>query len=355
MLTNYVPMKHISRHLLREVAAVAFLSGHENIVSICEIRTCNDYIPLHVCLDELRDFDKYVVVHALIDVVAYMQSLSIMHRDIRPSSVLVKRSKCRNSDVKLSEWGSSTLYIDGRTYTTAIGTLQYRAPEILNENSNYDCKIDLWSLGCTIYEIFNGHKLFNNNTRNGVRKSLETHLYILKVKCSLYHNFILSLLKVDASDRLILTYDGALPKLQDFCTLDALPFDHKNELQLLASEFNVRNSYALCSVFHMLNEYLRVASQPVSRIDLRELFSVALQIFLKMDDRLPIPDCLACISFDTSLDFIKKIKYSMLSRNHTSFCIESMFFYYLKGISLKDAMQYSGVYCDELISCALIP
>ena len=59
-------------------------------------------------------------------------------------------------------------------FDDTFGTYYYRAPEGI---LLYDCdyKYDLWSLGCTIYEIYTGKILFNDNCG-----SMNEDLYLLK-------------------------------------------------------------------------------------------------------------------------------------------------------------------------------
>jgi hypothetical protein len=43
------------------------------------------------------------------------------------------------------------------------GTGGYRAPEILNESSAFTNKVDIWALGCIIYELFTGKRAFKDD------------------------------------------------------------------------------------------------------------------------------------------------------------------------------------------------
>ena len=52
----------------------------------------------------------------------------------------------------------------------AFGTANYLAPEAHDlKRSN---KIDIWSFGCIVYELFNLEKLFNNRHPDGLRDSI---------------------------------------------------------------------------------------------------------------------------------------------------------------------------------------
>ena len=59
-------------------------------------------------------------------------------------------SRC---EIKLIDFGSSCFLTD--TLTTYIQSRSYRAPEVV-VGLPYDGRIDVWSLGCVIAEMFTG-------------------------------------------------------------------------------------------------------------------------------------------------------------------------------------------------------
>ena len=77
--------------------------------------------------------------------------------------------------------GNSSSSISNRTF----GTANYLAPEAYElRRSN---KIDIWSFGCIVYELFYLEKLFNNRSPNKLFDSIrnfqiETHLNPEKIK-----------------------------------------------------------------------------------------------------------------------------------------------------------------------------
>ena len=62
----------------------------------------------------------------------------------------------KNPIIKLTDFGTMKKFTD-KKYT--IQTRYYRAPEIIL-GLNYDKNIDIWSLGCTLYELVTGKILF---------------------------------------------------------------------------------------------------------------------------------------------------------------------------------------------------
>lgn len=53
--------------------------------------------------------------------------------------------------------------------TKNVGSILFCAPEMLDDNSNYTEKVDVWSLACLFYEVFSENPLFNGTSFNEVR------------------------------------------------------------------------------------------------------------------------------------------------------------------------------------------
>jgi serine/threonine protein kinase len=64
-----------------------------------------------------------------------------------------------NRKIKLSDFGLVLQYT-GKRMSYNIQTRYYRAPEVIMK-STYDYKCDVWSIGCTVYELLTGKMLFD--------------------------------------------------------------------------------------------------------------------------------------------------------------------------------------------------
>lgn len=81
-----------------------------------------------------------------------------MHRDIKPSNLLIDEKDCR---VKLADFGLARSFgLPLKTYTHEVVTLWYRAPEIILGARVYSTAIDVWSLGCILFECAHKKPLF---------------------------------------------------------------------------------------------------------------------------------------------------------------------------------------------------
>lgn len=79
----------------------------------------------------------------------------IIHRDLKPPNILVNKAGL----VKIVDFGLSALASDAATRLTmtgtVVGTPLYMAPELLQERQP-DVRMDIYSLGVIMYEMFTG-------------------------------------------------------------------------------------------------------------------------------------------------------------------------------------------------------
>ena len=89
----------------------------------------------------------------------YIHSLGLIHRDLKPSNVLVDE----NHHPQLCDFGSSRSLATEATMTGLPHvTLYYVAPELCDEDVQYDEKVDVYSFGMMLYEIVTGKLALRN-------------------------------------------------------------------------------------------------------------------------------------------------------------------------------------------------
>jgi len=94
-----------------------------------------------------------------------MKKANILHADIKPDNILVNESRLL---LKLCDFGSAS-YSHENEITPYLVSRFYRAPEIILGLS-YDYALDMWSVGCTIYELYTGKILFPGSSNNQMMK-----------------------------------------------------------------------------------------------------------------------------------------------------------------------------------------
>lgn len=105
--------------------------------------------------------------HQIAQGVSCLHSDNIIHCDIKPSNILLYE----NNKVKLTDFTISVLKsVPNDVFCHPICTLVYRPPEVLLGNPWHN-PVDIWSLGCTFYELATGTTLIpyqarSDNTKN---------------------------------------------------------------------------------------------------------------------------------------------------------------------------------------------
>ncbi|KAF6376546.1 NIMA related kinase 3 [Rhinolophus ferrumequinum] len=81
--------------------------------------------------------------------VNHIHKKHVLHRDIKSKNIFLTQ----NGKVKLGDFGSARLLSNPMAFAcTYVGTPYYVPPEIW-ENTPYNNKSDIWSLGCILYEL----------------------------------------------------------------------------------------------------------------------------------------------------------------------------------------------------------
>ncbi|KAM5315662.1 mitogen-activated protein kinase 15 isoform 5-T5 [Glossophaga mutica] len=110
----------------------------------------------------LQDIHKRYIFHQLLRATKFIHSGGVVHRDQKPSNVLLDASGL----VKLCDFGLARSLSgrpegpEGQPLTEYVATRWYRAPEVLLSSSWYTPGVDMWSLGCILGEMLRGRPLF---------------------------------------------------------------------------------------------------------------------------------------------------------------------------------------------------
>eukprot|EP00930_Biecheleria_cincta_P040489 TRINITY_DN27739_c0_g3_i1.p1 TRINITY_DN27739_c0_g3~~TRINITY_DN27739_c0_g3_i1.p1 ORF type:complete len:733 (-),score=141.42 TRINITY_DN27739_c0_g3_i1:66-2264(-) len=167
---------------LDEIKLLKYINVNGDVDENCVLRLYDHFyhkehliIVTELLRDNLYEFSKYnresgeqpyftigrlqKISKQILTALEYVHSLRLIHCDLKPENILIKSySRC---EVKVIDFGSSC-FVDDHL-SSYVQSRSYRAPEVML-GLPYDQKIDLWSLGCIIAELWTGYVLFQNDS-----------------------------------------------------------------------------------------------------------------------------------------------------------------------------------------------
>lgn len=165
----------IVRRFINESRAVARFN-HNNIVRIYDVSVDGPlkYIVMEyidgMTLCEYMEYkkpldwrDAVIYIDQILLALDHAHVKGVIHRDIKPQNIML----LEGGYVKVMDFGIAKL-LDATDPTTiktntAIGTVYYISPEQA-ENKKIDCRSDIYSLGCMLYEMVTGKLPFTADT-----------------------------------------------------------------------------------------------------------------------------------------------------------------------------------------------
>jgi surface protein len=157
----------------KEIAIVMELCD-ENFAKMIGTRRMNNK---KFTFDEIRN-----ILHQLNNCFKIMIKNKIAHRDLKPLNILVKyegEKEKNNYILKICDYGEAKVLAKTKTLLSkVVGTYTFMAPEIMlkKENTKFDLKCDLWSLGIIIYYLYFGKYPFDNDYEIAIAHAIKEGL-----------------------------------------------------------------------------------------------------------------------------------------------------------------------------------
>ncbi|CAG8612231.1 11242_t:CDS:2, partial [Paraglomus occultum] len=131
--------------------------------------------------DDINELNIKVIIHSLAQAINYVHNKGIVHLDIQPGNFV--REVGSENKWRLIDFESAK--VDGEEDVSS-STLRYAPPELIKASTlrtsiKADTSMDMWSFGCTIYELFAGKPLFISDD--------ETKRALLDASCMQHFEF----------------------------------------------------------------------------------------------------------------------------------------------------------------------
>jgi mitogen-activated protein kinase kinase kinase len=122
-----------------------------------------EYVPggsIATCLTKTGKFEDPLVrffTRQILMGLAYLHNRNVLHRDIKAGNILLNQNGvCKITDFGLSKLSGQEKAYDPHSNNSVMrGTVFWMAPEVV-KGTNYNAKVDIWSLGCTVIEMLTG-------------------------------------------------------------------------------------------------------------------------------------------------------------------------------------------------------
>ncbi|KAI1935712.1 mitogen-activated protein kinase kinase kinase [Ophidiomyces ophidiicola] len=140
---------------------VQYLGCHRSELSISIYL---EYIPggsIGSCLRKHGKFEESIVKSLTIQTLSglsYLHNQGILHRDLKADNILLDLDgTCKISDFGISK-KSNDIYCNDES-NSMQGSVFWMAPEVVqSQGKGYSAKVDIWSLGCVVLEMFAGRR-----------------------------------------------------------------------------------------------------------------------------------------------------------------------------------------------------
>jgi cyclin-dependent kinase 17 len=158
---------------IREVSLLRNLK-HANVVTLHDIIYTDRILTLvfEYVEHDLRDYMEEVdtTIHLnnvklflvqLLRGLSYCHQRRVLHRDLKPQNLLISN----NGELKLADFGLARAQsVPTKTYSNEVVTLWYRPPDVLLGSKEYSSHIDMWGVGCILFEMLTRKAMFPGST-----------------------------------------------------------------------------------------------------------------------------------------------------------------------------------------------
>ncbi|KAM7276379.1 hypothetical protein ACFE04_018245 [Oxalis oulophora] len=145
-------VRFLSSFKYRNHLCLVFESLHMNLREVLKKFGRN----IGLKLTAIRTYAKQLFI-----ALKHLKNCGVLHCDIKPDNMLVNEAK---NVLKLCDFGNA-MFAGKNEVTPYLVSRFYRAPEIIL-GLQYDHPMDIWSVGCCLYELYTGKVLFPGATNN---------------------------------------------------------------------------------------------------------------------------------------------------------------------------------------------
>lgn len=156
----------------REISLIKYLKDIDGVIKIDKViitKQLNGFImkkyanTLYDKYSQLNKDSIKNVIYQIIKTLHQIHSLNVIHRDIKPNNILLDD----NNNIVICDFGLSILCLSKTSMLNNNDNVQnvlYRAPEIMFNINHHTEKIDIWSVGIVMLELYTQRNIIKDST-----------------------------------------------------------------------------------------------------------------------------------------------------------------------------------------------
>ena len=163
---------------------------HPNIVQLHDAFNTNDKVCLVMeycsggelsqyleAKGKLEESEVYNIACQMIEAIRYCHNSKVVHRDLKLENILFSNET--RSLIKIVDFGISGIFgPNNKGERSDAGSLLYLAPEVLSgEDNRANPALDVWSLGCILYNLLTASYPFDGQSREEIAKKIQSGRY----------------------------------------------------------------------------------------------------------------------------------------------------------------------------------
>ena len=206
------------KQIINEIEILKKLD-HPYILKILEYHFTKDkfYIITDYCPDgelfseidiktRFSEREASFIISQILQAVRYCHKMRVIHRDIKPENIMITgRENNGLLHVKLIDFGTAKIFIEGNKQKALVGSSYYIAPEVIR--GKYDEECDLWSVGVIMYILLTGTPPFNGEDDDSILNAVskgkyDTNIEPYKALTPEAKDLITKLLKYNPDERI---------------------------------------------------------------------------------------------------------------------------------------------------------
>jgi calcium-dependent protein kinase len=184
MAKRAIQKQEVYMELLKNELAILGEKSHPNLIRIVDLMEDdrNYYVVSElvkggelfkrlVKVSKFTETQARDIVLQLMQGLNYMHQQSVTHRDMKPENILLVSEDPKNFSIKIADLGFAQKFDRKTGLDLVLGTPLYMAPELVR-HERYSEKVDVWSLGCIVFQLLSGKTPFDARNLDRINENI---------------------------------------------------------------------------------------------------------------------------------------------------------------------------------------